>query len=59
MPTFSTRQWRTFCIVTASVTAFLLAQPEGVLPMWGKVIVGCLNVAVAAIINPPQDVDYE
>lgn len=54
MPVLSTNQWRTACIVTASVTAFLLAQPEGVLPMWAKVIVGCVNVAVAAVINPPQ-----
>lgn len=52
MPTLSTAQWRTLCVVTAAVTAFLLAQPDGALPLWGKLVVGCINVAVAAIINP-------
>lgn len=53
MPTLSTVQWRTLCVVTAAVTAFLLAQPDGTLPLWAKVVVGCVNVGVAAILNPP------
>ena len=54
MPTLTSTQWRTFTIVVAAVTAFLLAQPDGTLPLWAKLIVGAINVAMAAIINPRQ-----
>lgn len=50
----TTNQWRTLCVVTAAVTSFILAQPDGTIPLWAKVIVGCVNVGVAAILNPPQ-----
>ena len=54
MPTLSAAQWRTITTVVAAVTVFLLAQPEGTIPTWAKVILGCVNVAMAAILNPPQ-----
>ena len=57
MPTLSAAQWRTLTVVTASVTVFLLAQPEVQKYPWAMVLLGALNVAVAAIINPPQNAD--
>jgi len=54
MPTLSAAQWRTFTIVVAAVTVYLISQPQVQDYPWLMVFLGALNVAMSAIINPPQ-----
>jgi uncharacterized membrane-anchored protein len=51
MPAITETQIRVVLAAIAAVCAFLLVQPDVVLPPWAKVIVGAVIVALA-VINP-------
>jgi len=51
MPAISENQIRVLLAAIAAVCAFLLVQPDVVLPPWAKVIVGAIIVALA-VLNP-------
>ena len=46
-------QWKTLFGAVAAVCTFLLAQPDVTIPPIGKLVLGCILVALA-VINPSQ-----
>ena len=49
MPALTENQWRSVFIVAAAVVSYLLVQEDVPIEGWAKVLLGAVNVALAAL----------